>query len=619
MDEHKQNSSPLTKSSEKSTDLTTAPDREIITKNIIWKKTHQSFTTIGLAVSVGTATIFSPNQHHSAVAFNSSISNSTSPAENESISINGVTPESQEINLIYAGISRFWQERQEASLKHLQKRQQRLLDALVTLQRENAKRALLLDYAKQAQPFVIAQLKLDKLPKPSKKLVGKDLTEPTIVPPQLPLTNSVAADAQTVTIPVNTSTIANTNTQKGETLPLPSALDVSNPTLLTSFPIQIYQVQAGDTIDTIARRYGVSSAEIIEINNIDNPKLLQVDDRLKIPPSNTTQQPSANPNLVLAVAQTNDSLPLNKSELRQPISSSENDGFKKLTKSVTTSSVSLSNRQPNDKIRAATDPYLAKLRADIVKLQQDYRNQLKVAPLDSANLQGDRSDASDPPLLAPPSPAASATILHQLNASYLPKNRGLGGTFPSSTKTSVIPVLAKLPETILSSASTSPSNYNQKLKLPAEVLPELPPLSPPEDYLPGDPIRSQGYIWPAKGKLSSGYGWRWGRMHKGIDIAAPVGSPVYAAASGEVVSAGWSSGGYGNLVKVKHSDGSLTFYAHNSKVLVHTGQTVEQGQQIAEMGSTGFSTGPHLHFEIHPTGKGAVNPIAFLPKSRQLQ
>jgi lysostaphin len=102
-------------------------------------------------------------------------------------------------------------------------------------------------------------------------------------------------------------------------------------------------------------------------------------------------------------------------------------------------------------------------------------------------------------------------------------------------------------------------------------------------------------------------------MHRGIDIAAPVGTPVVAAADGVVATSGWDSGGYGNKVDIRHPDGSLTRYAHNSRLLVRAGQTVRQGQLIAEMGSTGRSTGPHLHFEIRPSGKGAVNPMAFLP------
>ena len=153
------------------------------------------------------------------------------------------------------------------------------------------------------------------------------------------------------------------------------------------------------------------------------------------------------------------------------------------------------------------------------------------------------------------------------------------------------------------------------------VSPQLPPLAAVDQYLP-KPIdetttfpssSTTAYIWPAKGVLTSGYGWRWGRMHKGIDIANSTGTPIYASAAGVVERAGWNNGGYGNLVDIRHPDGSLTRYGHNSRILVQAGQQVQQGQTIATMGSTGFSTGPHSHFEVHRSGKGAVNPIAFLP------
>jgi murein DD-endopeptidase MepM/ murein hydrolase activator NlpD len=128
-----------------------------------------------------------------------------------------------------------------------------------------------------------------------------------------------------------------------------------------------------------------------------------------------------------------------------------------------------------------------------------------------------------------------------------------------------------------------------------------------------NPYGDQGWIWPAKGIFSSGYGWRWGRMHKGIDIANNVGTPVMAARSGQVLSAGWNDGGYGYLVEIRHEDGSLSRYAHNSSILVQPGQLVPQGAVISLMGSTGRSTGPHLHFEILPPGRGAANPLDFLP------
>jgi murein DD-endopeptidase MepM/ murein hydrolase activator NlpD len=140
-------------------------------------------------------------------------------------------------------------------------------------------------------------------------------------------------------------------------------------------------------------------------------------------------------------------------------------------------------------------------------------------------------------------------------------------------------------------------------------------LSQPEEDTPASKFGQPtiGFSWPAAGKLTSRYGRRWGKMHKGIDIAGPIGTPINAAADGTVMVAGWSSGGYGNLVEVRHIDGTITRYGHNSRLSVSVGQTVRQGQQLAEMGSTGHSTGSHLHFEIRPSGGAAVNPIALLP------
>jgi len=151
------------------------------------------------------------------------------------------------------------------------------------------------------------------------------------------------------------------------------------------------------------------------------------------------------------------------------------------------------------------------------------------------------------------------------------------------------------------------------------VSPELPPLSSPDQYLPNGEQTAHPYIWPAEGIFTSGYGQRWGRMHKGVDIAAPIGTPVVAADAGEVVFAGWMSG-FGKLIKLRHSDDSLTLYAHNNRILVQPGEQVQQGERIAEMGNTGRSTGPHLHFELHPADKQqAVNPLTYLPEGEKIR
>jgi murein DD-endopeptidase MepM/ murein hydrolase activator NlpD len=125
----------------------------------------------------------------------------------------------------------------------------------------------------------------------------------------------------------------------------------------------------------------------------------------------------------------------------------------------------------------------------------------------------------------------------------------------------------------------------------------------------GEPSAA-GFIWPVQGVLTSGFGWRWGRMHEGIDLAVPVGTPVVAAAAGTVIVAGWF-GGYGNLVVVDHGNGFATAYGHNTSVTVGVGQLVAQGQLISYSGSTGHSTGPHVHFEVRVNGT-AVDPLGYL-------
>jgi murein DD-endopeptidase MepM/ murein hydrolase activator NlpD len=121
---------------------------------------------------------------------------------------------------------------------------------------------------------------------------------------------------------------------------------------------------------------------------------------------------------------------------------------------------------------------------------------------------------------------------------------------------------------------------------------------------------ASGFIWPVNGPVVSGFGMRWGRMHEGIDIAASSGTPIHAAAAGTVIHAGWL-GGYGNLVVVDHGDGLSTAYAHASAILVGVGQHVSQGETLSLVGSTGNSTGPHLHFEVRVNGS-AVDPLAYL-------
>ncbi|MGN6752511.1 MAG: M23 family metallopeptidase [Intrasporangium sp.] len=112
--------------------------------------------------------------------------------------------------------------------------------------------------------------------------------------------------------------------------------------------------------------------------------------------------------------------------------------------------------------------------------------------------------------------------------------------------------------------------------------------------------------------LTSGFGWRWGRMHPAQDLAAPVGTPVHALSTGTVIFSGWSSQGYGYMVQIRYWDGTVSWFAHNSRLLVNIGDEVAPGQVVSYSGNTGNSTGPHLHLEIHPQGAGSVPPRAWL-------
>ena len=278
-------------------------------------------------------------------------------------------------------------------------------------------------------------------------------------------------------------------------------------------PQRIHQVQRGDTINKIAKKYQVSRDELIKLNQIKNSNIIFVDQRLKIPATATDNQ---------------------------------------------------TNNQD--------DPYIAKLRADIELLRAQSKKQ--------------KSEISKSSTSARLVSVSSSEEKYQLES--------------DSQKSSVVTPNLDSPQ----------AKYNLQPDLLQEntVALTLPPLPDSDEYLPS---AFDGYMWPAQGVLTSGYGWRWGRMHRGIDIAAPVGTPIVAAASGEVISAGWHSG-YGNLIKLEHLDGSVTLYAHNYRNLVSHGQKVNQGEQIAEMGNTGRSTGSHLHFEIHSKNQEVLDPLALL-------
>ena len=141
--------------------------------------------------------------------------------------------------------------------------------------------------------------------------------------------------------------------------------------------------------------------------------------------------------------------------------------------------------------------------------------------------------------------------------------------------------------------------------------------TPRKRKAPPPPARTPPYVppdalaWPVHGVVTSSFGPRVGRAHDGIDIGAPTGTAVYAAASGEVMFAS-HHGGYGNVVILRHKDDLVTVYAHHEVNLVAIGQKVKRGEAIAKVGATGRATGPHLHFEVR-RGTRPQNPLRYLP------
>ncbi len=169
------------------------------------------------------------------------------------------------------------------------------------------------------------------------------------------------------------------------------------------------------------------------------------------------------------------------------------------------------------------------------------------------------------------------------------------------------------------------ANYHQSISAGNRLIPEPEPiLHRDKGQVLGienmarntDQLATKPSIWPTSGEVTSGFGWRnspmggGSELHPGMDIANSMGAPVVAAADGLVIQSG-SAGGYGNIVQIDHGNGISTIYGHNSRIIVSVGQNVRKGQVVSYVGSTGKSTGPHLHYEVRVNGN-AVDPIGYM-------
>jgi len=362
--------------------------------------------------------------------------------------------------------------------------------------------------------------------------------------------------------------------------------------------LEAYRVQPGDTLSHIASKRGVSKDMLAQANGLSDPDKIVVGDTLHLPEQETVSARSAGPSrqasqpqqvTVGSAASVSDS-----PGQRAQASARQTPDLQISASTSVVAEMAPEQATPSQSptlVAQSTDAPMANLLAEVRSLQSsDGQGNMAAHPGEQATTQS---------LSDPSETESNRVVIEAEGVVSSPADRPLG-----------------VAERELLAAAPLGSDIYAPINRPSvgrQVSPDMPLLPGPEEYLPEAPNRFDGYTWPARGTLTSGYGWRWGRMHRGIDVAGPVGTPIVAAADGTVERAGWNSGGYGNLVDIRHPDGSMTRYAHNSRILVRAGQQVRQGQQIAEMGSTGRSTGPHLHFEIHLPGQGTVNPIAHLP------
>jgi murein DD-endopeptidase MepM/ murein hydrolase activator NlpD len=440
----------------------------------------------------------------------------------------------------------------------------------------------------------------------------------TVVPPAI---QPNAAQANAAQVSAKPQTLASS------ILPPQVAEAVSSPTTLPASTVQpsvqqqvafapqpqAYRVSRGDTVAEIARLHNIPQSVLINANRLSDPNVIFVGQVLQLPnaqPANpviATAQAEAQPVAILPTANPSAVTPV------RAVPTLPDDRTKVNSTEQPTAVQSSASPQYVDNLLAEVRALRAKHQGEVARPATVEQSTVEQSTVEQSSR--DQARVEQPTMIARNTvPAATPVGLVSARPPYanrtaVPASSSLvAATQPVATQ----PVAAQ--PAVVAVAPIGAENY-APLRQPITgrpVSPDLPPLADADSYLP-EGMASNGYIWPARGMLTSGYGWRWGRMHQGIDIAADVGTPIYAAANGVVAYSDWNSGGYGNMVDIRHPDGSVTRYAHLNRNLVQPGQRVRQGEQIAEMGSTGYSTGPHLHFEVRPAGEGAVNPIAYLP------
>lgn len=524
-----------------------------------------------------------------------------------------------------------------SALDRLQQQRDKLRDSLAELRYEESNQVASLP---RQDVEASGQLETESLDANTAN-VSPIAAEQPVVPSPSPFIATVP-DAQ----PVPSPSVVNALVDEQAVQPSTTQFETQPQTSFSQ--TQVYRVNPGDTIAAIARAHNIPQSLLINANQLSNPNVIFVGQELTLPSLQPTVPDAP---VQIAFADTSAPLPAVTSGLsvstapapkantpsvensdltaQLEVPSSDQQPTSRQVAVAPMSDVEINgdsvpslpeNLDPSDRTETVSgaNPYVENLLSEIRALRQRQQPSVAVSTVESSSELA--------PISAPTVSASEVAVSPHFNRS------GMGGQDTATLQNAATLAVQGQPAQEQRSAQDNASSDASDPELVAAaplgsesyapllqpvtgrmVSPDLPPLPGADTFLPEDGV-FDGYIWPARGLLTSGYGWRWGRMHQGIDIAADIGTPIYAAADGVVEYAGWNSGGYGNMVEIRHSDGSMTRYAHMNAIYVQTGQRLGQGDQLGEMGSTGYSTGPHLHFEVHLPDQGTVNPMAYLPQ-----
>ena len=352
---------------------------------------------------------------------------------------------------------------------------------------------------------------------------------------------------------------------------------------------KLHQVQTGDTLYSLTQMYQVDAAALANSNRISAATPLQIGSQLVIPPVDS----------IIYKVQPDDTLSQVASLYQVP-----QVQIAKASKLLTPDDLRIEQPLviPGDVKRLLSNRE-AKTIQDLTLKRDLLHQRLQMTNSFTSNLNSLNT-------LSPLLTAKSWSSRFHFQADNIPTELAI---LPESEARMTTVELFQLTREVEALDSWLDRHEQVIASTKLQGVPVNPP-NPASSSIPTSTANSSVIIWPTEGTISSGFGWRWGRVHQGIDIAAPVGTPVWAAAAGVVEFAGWDDSGYGKMIDIRHHDGFLTRYAHLNNISTQQGSVVNQSQVIGAVGTTGNSTGPHLHFEIIPLSGVAVDPISYLAK-----